>query len=142
MAHRQRLVEKLEDFNKTLSRLSEIRALALPQEILFELSTKRSEYNFKVFCKLVKILLETKGILCYSPLDCFKNLYQMSLIEETQYKALIKFTKIKNTIEHIYDFSTAEGVYRYIIDEAIDLVENVKEKLVGHIKKAEVEGYA
>lgn len=49
MAHRQRLLERLEDFNKTLSRLSELRDLTLPREILFELSAKRLEYNFEVF---------------------------------------------------------------------------------------------
>lgn len=136
MAYRERLDKKFEDFKRAFEKLSQLKNLALDREILFELSAKRLEYTFEILWKLIKLILEAQGVLCYSPLDCFKNLYQSGAIDENLYRELVKLTRVRNTIVHIYDFSTAEEVYSYVVEElvpSLDKMRGILEKEINEI---------
>lgn len=135
MAYRQRLDKKFKDFQRALDKILELSQKDLEKEILYEVTAKRLEYTFEILWKLTKLLLEAKGLLCYSPLECFKALYQEGLIDEKLYKDLVHLTRMRNTIIHVYDFSTAEYIYIYTIKELKELLVNIREVLAREINK-------
>jgi len=135
MAYRQRLDKKFKDFQRALDKILELSHKDLEKEILYEVTAKRLEYTFEILWKLTKLLLEAKGLLCYSPLECFKALYQEGLIDEKLYKNLVHLTRMRNTIVHVYDFSTAEYIYIYTIKELKELLVNIREVLAREINK-------
>lgn len=135
MAYRQRLDKKFKDFQRALNKILELPQMDLEKEILYEVTAKRLEYTFEILWKLTKLLLEAKGLLCYSPLECFKALYQEGLIDEKLYKDLVHLTRMRNTIVHVYDFSTAEYIYIYTIKELKELLVNIREVLAREINK-------
>jgi len=56
----------------------------LQGEILYEIAAKRFEYTFETLWKAARyFLLEQKGIECNSPMDCFKALYKVGLLNES-----------------------------------------------------------
>ncbi len=129
MAYRERLRKKFEDFERTVDKLSELPGLNLEEEILYEVTVKRLEYTFEVFWKLIKLILEAKGKLCSTPIDCFKNYFLSGKITEKDYQELVRFTRIRNEIVHIYDFSTAKEVYSYAIKNLLPLLQKFREIL-------------
>ncbi len=135
MAYRERLRKKFEDFERTVEKLSQLSKLNLEEEILFEVSAKRLEYTFEVLWKLIKLILEAKGKPCATPLDCFKNYYLSGKITEKEYHELAKFTRIRNEIAHIYDFSTAREIYLYAVRELLPLLQKIKDPLKREIEE-------
>lgn len=139
MAHRERLLKKFADFERTLERLSELKELNLKEEILYEVSAKRLEYTFEVLWKLIKLILEVKGSFCATPLDCFKRYYLSGNLTEEQYQKLAKFMRIRNEIVHIYDYSTAKEVYLYVVNELVPLLSSLKNLLKKEVEELTVE---
>ena len=92
----------------------------LPTEILYEVTAKRFEYTYEVLWKTARLfLLEEKGIECNSPMDCFKSLYSVGLIDEKCSEDIPKIVRMRNSIVHIYDFSLAEDLFKFVKDKVI-----------------------
>ncbi|WP_232219464.1 nucleotidyltransferase substrate binding protein [Hydrogenivirga sp. 128-5-R1-1] len=92
----------------------------LPAEILYEVTAKRFEYTYEALWKTIRLfLLEEKGIECNSPMDCFKALYSVGLIDEKHSEDIPKIVRMRNNIVHIYDFSLAEDLFKFIREKVI-----------------------
>ncbi len=117
---------------KAFKKLKEVESLRgfLPEEILYEVCAKRFEYTYESLWKSVRLfLLEQKGLECNSPMDCFKGLYSVGLIDESYSEILPKVVRMRNRVVHIYDFSVAEEVYRFIVEEVVPSFEKIIKSL-------------
>ncbi len=105
---------------------------SLPREILYEVTAKRFEYTYESLWKTIRLfLLEEKGIECNSPMDCFKSLYSVGLIDDKYSEDIPGIVRMKNNIVHIYDFSLAEDVFSFVTEKVIpafeDIIHNLRE---------------
>ncbi len=105
----------------------------LPKEILYEVSAKRFEYTYESLWKTIRLfLLEEKGIECNSPMDCFKSLYAVGLIDERYSEEIPRIVRMRNRVVHIYDFSLAEEVFVFVKDKVIPTFEAI----IGRIRES------
>ena len=71
---------------------------------------KRFELAFDLAWKTIKAFLEEKGLVCISPVSCFKEAYRQGLIEYND--AWVKeLVETRNKTVHTYDEDLAEEVY-------------------------------
>jgi len=115
-----------EKFFKTVANLEEI-LKEEKNDINRDSAIKRFELAFDVSWKFLKILLENeKGLLCYSPNDCFKQAYIQGYIK---YDDLwIKMTKERNESVHTYKDELAEALYKKL-PEYLKLFEDLKKNI-------------
>ena len=128
MACGERILKKLTQTEKTFRKLKEIESLTdeLKDEILYEVSAKRFEYTFESLWKTVKVFLEEeKGIICNSPMDCFKQFYKTMNLDEKFEDKIPKTVRFRNEIMHIYDYETAEFIYKNLENNVIPLFEEI-----------------
>ncbi len=99
----------LQEFSDATARLQE--ALDSPKsDIVRDSAIKRFEITFDLSWKTLKARLEQEGILCASPLNCFKESFQQHILDEED--IWIEMIKIRNKTVHTYDASLAEEVYQ------------------------------
>ncbi len=99
---------------------------SLPREILYEVTAKRFEYTYESLWKTIRLfLLEGKGIECNSPMDCFKSLYSVGLIDDKYSEDIPRIVRMRNNVVHIYDFSLAEDVFKFVVKKVIPAFENI-----------------
>jgi len=99
---------------------------SLPEEVLYEVAAKRFEYTYESLWKTARLfLLEEKGIECNSPMDCFKSLYSVGLIDESFSEDIPRIVRMRNSVVYIYDFSLAKDVYSFVDEVVIPAFENV-----------------
>lgn len=70
---------------------------------------KRFEFTFELFWKLLKTLLEKKGLELRFPADIFKEAYMGHLIDEE--KTWLAMLKDRNLTSHTYDEKLADEIY-------------------------------
>ncbi len=118
MACGKRILKKLNQTEKAFRKLKGIESLTdeLDDEILYEVSAKRFEYTFE---SLWKTVLEEKGIISSSPMDCFKQFYKTMNLDEKFEDKIPKTVKFRNEIVHIYDYETAEFIYKNLENNVI-----------------------
>lgn len=60
--NKERLYEKLDDYNRASSRLNEATKLEIEDDIIFDGVIQRFEFTFELSWKLMKTFLEATGI--------------------------------------------------------------------------------
>lgn len=98
--------------------------------MLYEVAAKRFEYTYESLWKTVRLfLLEEKGVECNSPMDCFKALYAVGLVDEKYSEELPRIVKMRNRVAYIYDFSLAEEVFLFVRNRVVPAFEDIIRKL-------------
>jgi nucleotidyltransferase substrate binding protein (TIGR01987 family) len=110
------------DFKNALKRLEEaVREAKSDLEI--DGAIQRFEFTFELFWKLLKVYLESEGIICRSPKGCLKEAYQAGIIERED--VWLKMLDDRNMSVHIYDKQTSGEIF-----------DRIKNSYVREFKKA------
>ncbi len=96
------------EFTEAIEELTQV--LERPKdEFMRDSAIKRFELAFDLSWKTVKAYLEERGVVCASPVGCFKEAYRQGIIEFND--IWIELTATRNKTVHTYDERLAEEVY-------------------------------
>ena len=117
----------LNEFSGALARFEDVLRQE-KTEFIRDSAIKRFEIVFDLSWKAIKARLEEEGIMCFSPMNCFKEAYRAGLIEYEE--VWLDMITTRNKTVHTYDLNVAEEVYS-------DLPNNLKafQKLLEYLKK-------
>ncbi len=98
-------------FKTALSRLEEGFRFTTDNETEENLLKKdgviqRFEFTFELLWKTLKIVLESKGILCKAPTECLKDAFRLGLINDEA--AYLQMLKDRNRTSHLYSKDQAD----------------------------------
>lgn len=103
----------IEDLQKATRRLAEV--LKMPKtKVNRDSAIKRFELCFDLAWKAIKFYAREHGKECFSPRACFKEAYQLGLIEYE--KDWLEILKDRNLTAHLYKESMADQVYSRLSD--------------------------
>ena len=103
----------------------------LSKELIIEVATKRFEYTFEALWKTIQGYMRTEGVICTTPLQCFREGFKLGLIEEKFEKLFLEMIEKRNQIVHIYGLEEAKKVYEFIRKEDVCwAIESVYKKLI------------
>lgn len=105
--------KRLQSFQKVLEKLEEILNQE-KNEIIRDSAIMRFQFCYDLAWKVIKTYLRTQGIECFSPRECFKNAFQVGLIENDE--LWLSMIEDRNSITHIYAEDMAEKVYSHLSD--------------------------
>lgn len=97
-----------EEFQEAVQRLEEV-LREEKTDFIRDSAIKRFELAFDLSWKLLKAFFEEKGVICVSPLGCFKEAYHQGLIDYEP--AWVEMVKTRNKTAHTYKEALAEEVY-------------------------------
>lgn len=119
----QRTFEKFEKAFKKFEEIIRQSSLFdfLSEELIIEVATKRFEYTFEALWKSLKEYLRAEGLVCSTPLQCFKEAFKRGLIEEKYEALFFEMVDKRNQIVHIYGLEEAKGIYQFIKKDEIYL---------------------
>jgi nucleotidyltransferase substrate binding protein (TIGR01987 family) len=135
MEKEQKLQRTFEKFEKALRKFEEVIKFPhlfdfLNEELIIEISTKRFEYTFESLWKTLKEFLRIEGIICSTPLQCFKEAFKRGLIKEEYESIFSQMVEKRNRIVHIYGAEEAKEIYKFIKKEKVFLAfKDVYERL-------------
>ncbi|MGL4773431.1 MAG: nucleotidyltransferase substrate binding protein [Clostridium sp.] len=123
--------EKLDDFTRALSRLSE----AIDESTLNPKSSTlkdgvihRFEFTYELCWKLMKYFLEADGVEeAKSPRSTFRAAFQYGLIKDGE--AWIDMLKNRNLTSHVYDEEIALEIYEQIKTKYFNMLSEMREIL-------------
>ena len=78
---------------------------------MVEITTKRFEYTYEVFWKLIQIILRERGVICNSPRSCFEEAVKEGIISEEYEDVFMNMIKMRNSLVHIYSEESAKKIY-------------------------------
>ena len=137
----QKLQRTFEKFEKAFRKFEEVIKSPylfefLSEELIIEISTKRFEYTFESLWKTLKEFLRSEGIICSTPLQCFREAFKRGLIKEEDEGIFGEMIEKRNRIVHIYGFEEAKDIYEFIKkDKVWSAFKNVYEKLKENLNK-------
>ncbi|MBF0216980.1 MAG: nucleotidyltransferase substrate binding protein [Candidatus Omnitrophica bacterium] len=125
----ERLKMKYEDAVKACMTLREI--VQEPYSVIVrDAAIQRFEYTFEAVWKFAKeYLKETEGVVCNSPKSCFRELFSLGYLEESETEKFLFMTDRRNDTVHTYKQEFAEKIYNEIkgfYKSLQDLVEKFK----------------
>lgn len=97
-----------EDFEKSIKRLDEVLKLK-KTKIIRDSAIKRFELCFDLAWKSSKVYAKSKGVECYSPKDCFKEAFQLKLIDYDE--KWLDMVDNRNLTTHLYEEKQADKVF-------------------------------
>lgn len=98
----------LMDLRKALANLAEV--LALPKNpINRDAAIKRFELCFDLAWKAIKNYAKKEAVECYSPRECFRQAFQLKLIDESE--KWLAMVDDRNLSAHLYGEATADQIY-------------------------------
>ena len=123
-------MSKLESITKqyktALFRLVEVLEMSY-SEVIRDSAIQRFEFTLDLCWKMLKTYLEeNKGIVCRSPKDCFRQAYQLELIEYDDY--WIKLVDLRNLTSHTYKEDLAKEVFAEL-EKASDHFKSLLQKI-------------
>lgn len=103
-------------FEHALFRLQEV--LALPAtDIIRDSAIQRFEFTLDLGWKTLKTFLEdTKGIVCASPKECFKEAYRQGIISYEE--EWIVYVDMRNETSYSYNEPIAEKIFQRLPEVA------------------------
>ena len=123
----------LMDLNQALQRLKEAVALK-PTRIHKDATIQRFEFTFELAWKLMKSVMEDKGVRAGGPKDWIRRAAQMELVADPQ--TWFRFLEARNLMTHVYKEKLADEVYKkakkfpVVVEELIKKVgEELAEKI-------------
>ncbi|MFA5879810.1 MAG: nucleotidyltransferase substrate binding protein [Candidatus Margulisiibacteriota bacterium] len=115
---------KLENFQKALNKLAKILNVSEDVEYKIDAVIKRFEFTYELSWKLLKAVLEYKGLIAKTPRDCFKEAFAAGIIDDSD--AWVNMIEDRNLISHTYQEDSANEIY-----------ENIKEVYFAKFKELE-----
>lgn len=124
----EKLNFRIREFERALNSLKEV--LKEPYSVIVrDSSIKRFEYTFDLMWKSLKDYLNfSEGILCNSPKKCFREAFNVGIIDEEQTTMLIEMTDDRNLTSHTYIEKIAENIYSKI-STYVNLMELILRKI-------------
>ena len=113
-------MEKIEalirDTKKALDTFKEI--LNEPFSVIVrDAAIQRFEYSFEVIWKLLKeYLKEKEGIICNSPKSCFREAFNVQILDEEETIKALEMTDDRNLTSHAYIEKVAQKIYERLSD--------------------------
>ena len=98
----------IEDFKKAIVKLDWVLDME-KSEVVRDSAIKKFELCFDLAWKSTKEYARTKGLECYSPVDCFKAGFQLKIIDHDE--KWIQMVKDRNMSVHLYKEEWAEELY-------------------------------
>ena len=97
-------------FEKALIKLE--KALnASKNEFVRDSAIQRFEFTLDLSWKMLKAYIEeTKGVICHSPKDCFREAYRQKIIQYDD--RWIHLVDLRNETVHTYNEDLAEMIYK------------------------------
>lgn len=96
-------------------------------DIIRDASIKRFEYTFDLAWKLLKVYLkEQEGSQCRSPKSCFRQAYEVGLIDYDEF--WLQLTDLRNRAVHTYEEEFADSLYEKL-PETLDYFEKLNKKV-------------
>jgi len=92
-------------------------------------SIQRFEFTIELFWKLLKRILETKGVEVRYPKDVLQEAYAGGLIDDE--KVWLRMLKDRNLTSHTYNEDLADEIYEHIkkyypiLEEALQKIESI-----------------
>ena len=132
MSDKKRWQERLEDFQKAVSRLEE----ALAQEEYSELERdgviQRFEFTFELAWKTLKDYLDDQGFKdVLSPKKAVKQAYANDLLANGD--IWVEMLEDRNRMAHLYDQKTSLAIFKNIKDKYAGALYDLAEKLAKDI---------
>lgn len=127
----QRTFEKFEKAFKKFEEIIRQPALFdfLNEELIIEIATKRFEYTFESLWKAIKEYLRMEGLICTTPLQCFKEAFKRGVIRDEYENLMPEMIEKRNQIVHIYGLEESKKIFQFIKrDEIYQVFKDVYEK--------------
>ncbi|MEW6102753.1 MAG: HI0074 family nucleotidyltransferase substrate-binding subunit [bacterium] len=115
------------DFEKAIKRLKEVLKLE-KTEITRDSAIKRFELCFDLSWKSIKVFAKDQRVECYSPRECFKIAFQLSLIDYDE--AWLRMIDDRNLTAHLYKEEYADDVYSRL-PKYLKMFKKLRENLMG-----------
>ncbi|MCM3586955.1 nucleotidyltransferase substrate binding protein [Mesobacillus maritimus] len=132
--NKDRLYEKLNDYKRATSRLSEATKIQLDSDIVYDGVIQRFEFTFELSWKLMEMFLEYTGITeIKSPRATIREAFAYGLIEDGD--QWIDMMVDRNKTSHLYDESEAKLIYEKIKGSYSQLLANLYDHLEEEIRK-------
>jgi nucleotidyltransferase substrate binding protein (TIGR01987 family) len=117
---------KIERFKKAVSRLEEAVKIA-KDDLDKDGVIQRFEFCVELLWKSLKIILNFKGIECYSPRDCVKEAFKANLISDDE--IILDMLEDRNKSSHIYDEKTSEEIFNRIKNVYLGYLNYIKNNI-------------
>lgn len=113
------------DFKKAVERLEEILEL-VKDEVVRDSAVMRFQLCFDLAWKAIKAFAKEEGVECFSPRSCFKEAFQLGIIEYDE--KWLDMVKDRNLIVHTYAEDVADEIYGKLKDY-LKLLKELSKKL-------------
>ena len=85
--------------------------------IVRDAAIQRFEYSFEVIWKLLKeYLKEKEGIICNSPKSCFREAFNVHILDEEETIRALEMTDDRNLTSHAYIEKIAQKIHERLND--------------------------
>lgn len=105
-----RIKQKFENLDNALIKLQEILQMPLDKHsIVLDATIQRFEFNYELFWKILKILLEEQGIKATTPKEVLKEAYAAEWLSDE--KMWLDMMRDRNTTSHVYNEKIALQIH-------------------------------
>jgi len=99
--------------------------------IVRDAAIQRFEYSFEAIWKLLKEYLNKKeGIICNSPKSCFREAFNVQILDEDETIKALEMTDNRNLTSHAYIEKVAQKIF-----EKLEIYFELTSKIFNHINK-------
>jgi len=99
--------------------------------IVRDAAIQRFEYSFEAIWKLLKEYLNKKeGIICNSPKSCFREAFNVQILDEDETIKALEMTDDRNLTSHAYIEKVAQKIF-----EKLEIYFELTSKIFNHINK-------
>jgi len=99
--------------------------------IVRDAAIQRFEYSFEAIWKLLKEYLNKKeGIICNSPKSCFREAFNVQILDENETIKALEMTDDRNLTSHAYIEKVAQKIF-----EKLEIYFELTSKIFNHINK-------
>lgn len=128
MMTKEQLLLKWEDYHKALHRLEIALTKTLDEDDLYlDATIQRFEFTFELAWKLMKAVLEYKGIEATSPRSSIREAWKQHIIGDAE-KWLDMQVK-RNLSSLTYNEEAAQDIYRHIKEDYISLLQDLDQEI-------------
>lgn len=121
----ERLSERINDYLKALIQLE--KAVFHPKdEFIRDSVIQRFEFTHELAWKMLRLRLESEGILVKTPREIMQEALQAGFIDDGNLWSDLQ--KMRNLTSHTYREQLAEDVYKFIVAQGLPLFQQLGEK--------------
>jgi len=129
----ERLKEKFAEYKKAVKKLKEALEEDVSNPLLYDGVIHRFEFTYELAWKLIKLLLESEGIVTVnSPRAAFKEAFAAGIITEGE--IWIDMINARNLTVHTYNEQIAKEIYDKVKDKYYPVLAALANKMKGKIQ--------